>query len=124
MGRNLVQARIIAFDPTSKMWMEIPLSWLTVLFFIWISSLLDYFLTLLQIFHGIMELNPILAPFFHSDQYILAFFVKMGLTFVGILLLSILYKSPLAKKAGYFLSIVYSCLLVYHILNLSLIANY
>ena len=96
-------------------------SWLYLLLFIWTASLMDFFLTLFQVQHGINELNPILAPFFHNHLYFQAFLVKMGLTSLGVYVLSVCHRHPKAKAASYFLSLVYLMLLVYHVLNISLI---
>ncbi len=99
---------------------EVPPRTAAGILVLWVLSLLDYYLTLFQTARGILELNPVLAPFFNNNQYIMALVAKMLLTFPGICILSIYYKRPSAKAALPLVIVVYAVLLVYHLLNLNL----
>ena len=99
---------------------DIPASAAFAILFIWTASFVDYFLTAFQICHGGLELNPVLAPYFHNLQYEKALLVKTGLTFPGICVLSIFYRHPIAIRAMDIIVVVYVCLLVYHVFNILL----
>ncbi len=99
---------------------DIPTTTALAILFIWTASFADYFLTVFQISRGYLELNPILAPFFHSLQYEKALLVKTSLTFPGICILSACCRHPVAMKAISAILVVYVCLLVYHGINILL----
>ena len=86
--------------------------------FIWIASFLDHYLTVFQVANGGLELNPILAPFFHQFEYQKALLLKTALTFPGICLLSAFFRHATAMRAIYGILVVYACLLVYHAFNI------
>ncbi len=99
---------------------DIPMPAALAILFIWIASFADYYLTVFQVYHGGLELNPVLAPYFHNLQYEKALLVKTALTFPGICVLSVFYKHPAAMRAISMILVVYVCLLVYHALNILL----
>ncbi|NPA94390.1 MAG: hypothetical protein GXO58_03065 [Thermodesulfobacteria bacterium] len=99
---------------------DIPASAAFAILFIWTASFADYFLTTFQICHGGLELNPVLAPYFHNFEYEKALLVKTALTFPGICVLSVFYRHPVAIRAMGVIVVVYVCLLVYHALNILL----
>lgn len=102
----------------SVFYVDVPISTALAILFIWIASFADYFLTLFQVARGGLELNPILAPFFHNLEYEKALIVKTVLTLPGICILAVFYKHSIAVRATSIILVVYSCLLVYHALNI------
>ncbi len=97
---------------------DVPLQAAVAIIFIWIASFLDYYLTVFQVARGGLELNPILAPFFHHLEYQKALFIKTALTFPGICVLSVFYRRAIAMRAIYCILVVYASLLVYHAINI------
>ena len=97
---------------------DVPPQAAAAIIFIWIASFLDYYLTVFQVAHGGLELNPILAPFFHHLEYQKALLVKTALTFPGICVLSAFFRHAIAMRAIYGILVVYACLLVYHAFNI------
>ncbi len=115
-----MSSRVLAVRFRNVFYVDVPATVAGAIIFIWIASFADYFLTVFQVARGGLELNPILAHFFHNLEYEKAFFVKTALTFPGICILSVFYRYSIAVKATFAILLVYVCLLVYHALNIFL----
>ena len=115
-----MSSRVLAVRLKNVFYVDIPATIAGAIIFIWIASFADYFLTVFQVVHGGIELNPLLAPFFHNLEYEKALLVKTALTFPGICILAIFYRHSIAMKATFVIFVVYACLLVYHALNILL----
>ncbi len=115
-----MSGRVLAVRLRKVFHVDVPVTIAGAIIFIWIASFADYFLTVFQLAQGGVELNPILAPFFHRLEYEKALFLKTALTFPGICILSIFYKHSIAMKATFVILVVYASLLVYHALNILL----
>ena len=117
-GRKNMPGQVLFLRIQDRLHAAVPSRIAAGILFIWLSSLFDYYLTVYQVAHGAIELNPLLAPFFNNHQYLLALATKMFLTFPGICILSVFYNRPAAKRTFPMIIVVYSVLLVYHAINL------
>ena len=117
-GRPDMPGRVLLCRLQNRLYSEVPRGTAAGILLLWIMAFLDYYLTVYQIAHGAVELNPLLAPFFNNHHYIEALAAKMFLTFPGICILSIFYSRPVGRRALPLLIVVYGGLLVYHVLNL------
>ena len=112
--------RVLLCRLQDRLYGEIPPGTAAGILLLWILSFLDYYLTVYQIAHGAIELNPLLAPFFNNHRYITALIAKIFLTFPCICILSIFWNRPAARTALPLVIIVYTLVLVYHVLNLTM----
>lgn len=123
-GQNLLwekpdmPGRVLLCRLQNRLYSEVPSGTAAGILLLWILSFLDYYLSVYQIAHGAIELNPVLAPFFNNHHYIKALITKMFLTFPGVCILSIFYNKPVGRRALPLLVVVYGGIFVYHILNL------
>src|SRR5215831_17057433 len=65
--------------------------WLAIATLILVLSCCDAFLTLMLMAHGAYEMNPFMAPLVKGSAVVFAF-VKIGLTAVGVVLLTLLAR--------------------------------
>ncbi len=118
VGEENMPGRVLLLRFQTSLNSEIPFGTSAGILLLWFMSFLDYYFTVYEIANGAVELNPFLAPFFNNHQYLEALTVKLILTFPGICALSFFYKRPVVRFALFVVLVVYTILLVYHILNL------